>query len=619
MRIDELIKIAKKKGFVQMVKTAMENFDNYQDAVSVVKSLLEKKAVLLKIDVDTGDHKKLMVHCPLFNKNVHIEEVCYGCRYNPGLGRWEGKDGEYFYCTYSPGSPTDVHAWPATRGIHGPKPLPKNAGSLVDMKILGSDKVEIRRNKDSSYDLYLNGNLVVMGSRLDELEEIVNEIEKIAQIEEVKRHEDIEKEKLPDEDDLAFFNDMDKEELEEQLKLYTELAKSMVDGSIDETISLPEVMAIIEHIEKLLGRTPHDLLEQGGSSIEEIPPEEVEEIKKRMEDEYDEEEVKAIASTLYSLGVKPSQATDCMIERIATSLGFVKTSMICESAPEILERCVKRVLNENRRKGYTKSNAFAICINALRHKYPEVERWIHKKKSGVIGMDKLSFHEMGVNDLFKKLNELNEAEFILRATITDDASLARVAKRLEKIAEEKKAIKDLINLQMNMDVFSKEDEPEFSPTEIEKIDHPIAEEYRRVLASQDKIDWDSHLDVIAKIVVEKYSSLKDWPVLMIEAGKQEISNEVSVLPYSRRQEIFDTLAKKIKAELSGGKKTSKKKRCRHLNPDNTFKGGFDGCVAHFMECKGLKKENAERLCAYIGRRAGKIASVGKDEEEATEE
>jgi hypothetical protein len=49
----------------------------------------------------------------------------------------------------------------------------------------------------------------------------------------------------------------------------------------------------------------------------------------------------------------------------------------------------------------------------------------------------------------------------------------------------------------------------------------------------------------------------------------------------------------------------KAKGSKYINPDGTFKGGFEGCVKHFMEIKGLKKENAQKLCAYIKRRAGK--------------
>ena len=44
----------------------------------------------------------------------------------------------------------------------------------------------------------------------------------------------------------------------------------------------------------------------------------------------------------------------------------------------------------------------------------------------------------------------------------------------------------------------------------------------------------------------------------------------------------------------------------YINPDGTFKGGFDGCVKHMMTIKGLPEENARKLCAYIGRKAGKI-------------
>jgi hypothetical protein len=43
-----------------------------------------------------------------------------------------------------------------------------------------------------------------------------------------------------------------------------------------------------------------------------------------------------------------------------------------------------------------------------------------------------------------------------------------------------------------------------------------------------------------------------------------------------------------------------------LNPDGTFVGGFEGCVRHMMSTKGLPEENARKLCAYIGRQAGKI-------------
>lgn len=51
----------------------------------------------------------------------------------------------------------------------------------------------------------------------------------------------------------------------------------------------------------------------------------------------------------------------------------------------------------------------------------------------------------------------------------------------------------------------------------------------------------------------------------------------------------------------------------HKNPDGTFQGGFDGCVAWTEDSKGLGEERARALCAYIGRQAGKIKSMGKAE------
>jgi len=54
-----------------------------------------------------------------------------------------------------------------------------------------------------------------------------------------------------------------------------------------------------------------------------------------------------------------------------------------------------------------------------------------------------------------------------------------------------------------------------------------------------------------------------------------------------------------------------KDRSRWINPDGSFKGGFEGCVRWAMASpkvggKGLSEERARKLCAYIGRKAGKI-------------
>lgn len=50
-------------------------------------------------------------------------------------------------------------------------------------------------------------------------------------------------------------------------------------------------------------------------------------------------------------------------------------------------------------------------------------------------------------------------------------------------------------------------------------------------------------------------------------------------------------------------------RSPYLRADGTFIGGFKGCILHFTRTKGLATKNAQRLCAYIGRRAGKIAGA----------
>ncbi len=58
-----------------------------------------------------------------------------------------------------------------------------------------------------------------------------------------------------------------------------------------------------------------------------------------------------------------------------------------------------------------------------------------------------------------------------------------------------------------------------------------------------------------------------------------------------------------------------------VNDNGTFKAGFDGCVKH-MEGQGKTAESAAKLCAYIGRKAGKIKSdspVKKEEAPVVEE
>ena len=62
-----------------------------------------------------------------------------------------------------------------------------------------------------------------------------------------------------------------------------------------------------------------------------------------------------------------------------------------------------------------------------------------------------------------------------------------------------------------------------------------------------------------------------------------------------------------KGESAQAYETAKEKqRSKFINPDGTFKKGFDGCVEYQMKTQGLDRESAEKLCAYIGRKAGKI-------------
>lgn len=49
---------------------------------------------------------------------------------------------------------------------------------------------------------------------------------------------------------------------------------------------------------------------------------------------------------------------------------------------------------------------------------------------------------------------------------------------------------------------------------------------------------------------------------------------------------------------------------QYVSSSGSFKGGkgerFKNCVSYQMAKKGIAKENATKLCAYIGRKAGKI-------------
>jgi len=95
MNIHLLLEKAEKEGLVNIAKFINENFEREEAVLltTAVSNYLEKQATFLKIDI-SDEHKKMMVNCPLFGKMVHIDDVCYGCRFNPATGRFEGHDGE---------------------------------------------------------------------------------------------------------------------------------------------------------------------------------------------------------------------------------------------------------------------------------------------------------------------------------------------------------------------------------------------------------------------------------------------------------------------------------------------------------------------------------------------
>jgi len=80
--------------------------------------------------------------------------------------------------------------------------------------------------------------------------------------------------------------------------------------------------------------------------------------------------------------------------------------------------------------------------------------------------------------------------------------------------------------------------------------------------------------------------------------------EISVVERPANPLALITGFSMAKSEVSKVDKANSK----YVTSDNKFKGGFDGCVEWATNTKGLPKENAEKLCAYIGRKAGVIKS-----------
>ena len=101
----------------------------------------------------------------------------------------------------------------------------------------------------------------------------------------------------------------------------------------------------------------------------------------------------------------------------------------------------------------------------------------------------------------------------------------------------------------------------------------------------------------AKALIETEAELKKAAMY----GKRTVVGELT-------DEVI-ALRKKVGLSLSGplGQlEKAKSERSAYINKDGTFKGGFKGCERYQMNVKGLAKENATKLCAFIGRKAGKI-------------
>jgi hypothetical protein len=76
--------------------------------------------------------------------------------------------------------------------------------------------------------------------------------------------------------------------------------------------------------------------------------------------------------------------------------------------------------------------------------------------------------------------------------------------------------------------------------------------------------------------------------------------------FERLRRSNEILEARIEEHIENELEKAAKGDSAYINPDKTFKGGFQGCVRYQMNKKGLAKENATKLCAFIGRKAGKI-------------
>ncbi len=713
--IHELIEKAEKEGLSSLASYVKENYVEEEVAtiLAAVRGALEKSANFLKIEINE-DHGDMRVHCPMFDKNVEIEDTCYGCRYNPGTGRWEGRDGEYFQCNYNPA--VDVQVWPATRSIQRPtkssfhgivKKAEVNVSSDFGKKVVdvvkgymndfdaktkaefeaadiepeswdfdkyyvleekqyeddGSPYVEFRYDgilyeiieeyfSDGAFPSFWEGMEQVLENNNIEMERESNgvvwffpperwgneesdilessskKIEKEAQnpvaylsedeevtycpdcrkgekgkwhplygdpegegllacdgcadiydpksggwidkqstkkqaqadvIEEVEQSQQdvIEKQvSLPDQEDLSRFNNLSKEELENQLRMYTDLNKVLADAPPGENIKLQDTLAIIEHITELLGKTP-EVLENNDTVIEEVKEEDLDALREKMHTDYDESEINEVAASLSKKKIPLTVVSKEEAEEEASRLGFIKLESLTKEAPAILDRCVKKVMAEHKGdKNFTKSNAYAICISSLQDKHPSVKNWVHRKKTEVNKMKKIEdakMSELTVPDLKARLQALNDAEFVVRSSmnIRDEASLVEGNSLIKKISSERDRINALLSFQIDTSVFEKTTPKEkfaYDSKSIENIPHSLAGEFKKTASKQAEYDWETYLDVVPKLLVEQNQILQSWPALMAEAARQEIFPKIASLPANKQEELFLKFMERVEQE-----------------------------------------------------------------------
>jgi len=521
MKIDELIEMAEKEGMISVAKYVNKNFERGEAAILMasIQNVLNKESNFLKIDISEGDYKKPMVHCPLFDKDVHIDETCYGCRFNPGTGRFEGKDGEFFQCNYNPA--TDVPAGPATRTIQPP------TKTSSDIEKESAKKKCRHMNPDNTFKGGFDGCVEhfreCKGLKKENAEKLCayinrrksateEEIIKSADIEKESQQEEIVEEKvtLPDEEELSRFDGMSDDELHAQLQMYRELQKILQDAPAGTNIKVQDTIQIIEYIENLLnsqeGVTPSEIEESPeGAVIEEVPAEEVDEVMLEME----------------------------------------RAASLVKDAPDILDRCVRKVLKQHEGEaGFGKSNAYAICIDTLRDKYPSVEEWVHKKKSEVLAMkeiEELDMSQLTVSELEERLAALNECEFVVRScmNVNNDAAVAEGSRVLKKIIDEKAKIKELVSVQLPpAKEVTPQDYFQYDADVVKEIPHALADEFRKVAKQQNEFDWDTFIEVIPKLIVEQNEALQPYKELMAERARQILFPKISALSPDRQQYAY---------------------------------------------------------------------------------